>query len=631
MMKKRLSYLLRFYLLTVALFVAAKVVFMLVCHEATPVLTIADMWQVVRHGLSLDLSTALYLLIVPFLLTAAAVWLRVPRWLYSAYHWVAAIALALAFVADTSLYPFWQFKLDASCLGYLSNPTEAMASVTTGYLLVRLAAVIIVAGLIFGLFRYSAIPLFRYNVITKPRNNVIAKRQNNVKSNSRYNKKFRLAETLLYLLCIPFIVIGIRGGVSESTTNIGQVYFSQRQFLNHSAVNPVFSFLSSLSKSGDYIVSYDYYDDDELARLTQGLYDTRSISPDTLLNTRRPNILIILMESCGGQFTELGGHSEITPRLNQLCHEGIYFTECYANSWRTDRGVISVLSGYPSFPTVSVMKIPEKSRKLPSIAKSLKAEGYATAFYHGGDINFTNMRSYVVSSGYEHLNWKADYPREQQSTAQWGVRDDLVFSRLLRDIKAEVPSAGRWMKTVLTLSSHEPWDVPEQVLDDKVYNAFHYLDRCLGTFIDSLRKTPQWRDLLVVILPDHGVRYKDIGETTRLYNHIPMLWLGGAVRSVRSISQVCNQSDLPATLLGQLGLPHDDFTFSRDVVSRNYRHPMAYHTFVNGMTLIDADSFMAYDLDADTWLAHDGPTPPDSLLPRAKALLQLTSHDLINK
>ncbi|MBQ9646691.1 MAG: hypothetical protein IJV24_10135, partial [Prevotella sp.] len=244
-----MSYLIRFYLLTVLLFVAAKVVFMLACHEATPVLTIADMWQAVRHGLSLDLSTALYFLIVPFLLTAATVWLRVPRWLYSAYDGVMAVALALAFVADTSLYPFWQFKLDASCLGYLSNPTEAMASVTTGYLLVRLAAVVIVAGVIFALFRYSAIPLFRYNVITKRRNNDISK--------FRHHEKFRLAETLLYLLCIPFIVVGIRGGVSESTTNIGQVYFSQNQFLNHSAVNPVFSFLSSLSKSGDYIVSYD--------------------------------------------------------------------------------------------------------------------------------------------------------------------------------------------------------------------------------------------------------------------------------------------------------------------------------------------------------------------------------------
>ena len=73
------------------------------------------------------------------------------------------------------------------------------------------------------------------------------------------------------------------------------------------------------------------------------------------------------------------------------------------------------------------------------------------------------------------------------------------------------------------------------------------------------------------------------------------------------------------------------YSTEAQLVSRNYRRPMAYHTFVNGMTLIDADSFMAYDLDADACLAHEGPTPPDSLLPQAKALLQLTSHDLIKK
>ena len=618
--------LLRFYLLTVMLFMAAKVVFMVVCHEGQAPFTAADVWQVLRHGLSLDLSTALYLLIVPFLLTAASVWVRVPRWIFSVYYAVVAVALALAFVADTSLYPFWQFKLDASCLQYLSNPTEAMASVSTGYLLVRLVVIVVAAVVFFWLFRFAGIPAFRDSGIPRLRHSGIPVFRDSVVPGSL---KRRLAATLFFLLCIPFIVIGIRGGLSESTTNIGQVYFSQNQFLNHSAVNPVFSFLSSISKSGDYIVSYDYFDDDELARLTDGLFDTQSVDPDTLLTTPRPNILIILMESCGGQFTELGGHPEITPRLNRLCHEGVYFTECYANSWRTDRGVISTLSGYPSFPMVSVMKIPEKSRKLPSIAASLKAEGYTTAFYHGGDINFTNMRSYVVGSGYEQLRWKADYPREQQSSAQWGVRDDLMFSSLLSDIEHE--TSARWMKTLLTLSSHEPWDVPDVVLDDKVYNAFHYLDHCLGTFIDSLRLTPQWQNLLVVILPDHGVRYRDINETTRLYNHIPMIWLGGAVKSARRVELVCNQSDLPATLLGQMGLPHDDFTFSRDVVSRNYCRPMAYHTFVNGMTLIDSVSFMAYDLDANSYVAYEGITPKDSLLERSKALLQLTSHDLINK
>ena len=605
-MKCRVSYLLRFYLLTVLVFIAAKVVFMLAYYSEHP-FPVGDVSDVVRHGLSLDLSTALYFLIVPFLLTIVSILARVPRWLFCVYYAFIAVAFALAFVADTSLYGFWQFKLDASCLQYLESPAEAAASVSAGYLLLRVVVLVVIAALIYGLYGLNG-----------PANTHPA--------HIAHPPVFpRLYETTLYGMLLPLIIIGIRGGLGESTTNIGQVYFSQNQFLNHSAVNPVFSFLSSLSKSGDYIVCYDYYTDDECASLTDGLYNTISDQPDTLLNSTRPNIVIILMESCGGQFTELGGHPEITPRLNALAHEAVYFTECYANSWRTDKGVVSTLSGYPAFPITSVMKIPEKSRLLPSIAKSLTSENYSTAFYYGGDINFTNMRSYLVGTGYQQLRWKADYSRSYQTTAQWGVRDDLMFSSLLEDIKSE--RSNHWMKTLLTLSSHEPWDVPTSDLDDEVYNAFHYLDRCIGTFIDSLRQTPQWKDLLVVILPDHGLRYQGVDETTRLYNHIPMLWVGGAVSKPRRISHLCNQSDLAATLLGQLGLPHDEYTFSRDILSSNYHRPTASHTYNNGITIYDTTGFMAYDLDAARVIAHEG-TDTARLLRQARALLQLTSKDL---
>ena len=615
-MKHRLLYLAKFYLLTVLIFIAAKVVFMLAYRGEHP-FGIADMWQVVSHGLSLDLSTALYFLALPFLLTAVSVWVTVPRWLFRTYYVVVAVAFALAFTADTSLYAFWNFKLDASCLGYLATPTEAMASVTTGYLVARCIVFVVVAVLIYVMF--SRCLHISYLV---PRTSYL-----------------EILETAVYLLLIPAIVIGIRGGLGESTTNVGQAYYSGNQFLNHAAVNPVFSFLSSLGKSGDYIVSYDYYSEEECAALTDSIFYTTSNLEDTLLTTTRPNILIILMESCGGQFTELGGHPEITPRLNQLAREGISFTECYANSWRTDKGVVSALSGYPAFPVTSVMKIPEKSRLLPSIARSLAAEGYTTHFYYGGDINFTNMRSYLLGTGYSEVTWKADYSRDEQQSAQWGVRDDLMFGSLLRDIsRYEVrgtrcenslkgEKSGRWMKTVLTLSSHEPWDVPTHDLDDEVYNAFHYLDRCVGNFIDSLRQTPQWDDLLVILLPDHGYRYRGINETTRLYNHIPLIWTGGAVRQPRRIDRLCNQSDLAATLLGQLHIGHEDYTFSRDILSRDYRRHVAFHTYNNGMTLYDSTGFTAYDLDARQVVASEG-GHTEQQLRTARALLQLTSHHL---
>ena len=604
-MKQRVLYLLKTYLLTVLIFIAAKLVFM-ACYAGIYPFKAGDVLDVVVHGLTLDLSTALYVLIIPFLVAIVSIWVNVPRWVLKVYFIVIAIALSLFFVADISLYEFWQFKLDASCIDYLETPTEAMASVSASYLFWRFVVFVLVA---------VGIGLAYIKLI--------------VSWNPEPTWLKKGVHTLVGLLSIPFIIIGIRGGLSESTTNIGQVYFSSQQFLNHSAVNPVFSFLDSLDKSGNHIIEYNYFTDEECARLTDGIFNTNSIDNDTLLNTNRPNIVMIVMESCGGQFTEIGGHQEITPRLNQLAHEGIYFTQCYANSWRTDRGVISILSGYPSFPTASVMKVPEKSRKLPSIAKSLKAVGYDNSFLYGGDINFTNMRSYVMSSGYDHLRWKNDYDSEQQASAKWGVRDDITVRSLYDDIVSQQPK-DRWMKTWLTLSSHEPWDVPQTILEDKVYNSFHYLDDCIGLLVDSLRQLPVWDDLLMIILPDHGYRYQGINETTLLFNHIPMIWVGGAVKKPRIVSKICNQSDLAATLLGQLRLPHDEYSFSRDVLSQTYTKPVAFHTYVNGMTVIDSTGFMSYDLGAGKMVVAEG---SDSLrqLQLGRALLQLTSRDLVRK
>ena len=153
-MKNRLLFLLRCYATTVLVFIVAKVVFMLCNHEGHA-FGVTDVWQVVWHGLSLDLSTALYFLILPLLATIAAVWVKVPPIILKVYFGLVATAFALAFVSDTSLYPFWGFKLDASCLQYLDTPTEAMASVSAGYLLLRLVLTIAVAVIIYRLLPSS--------------------------------------------------------------------------------------------------------------------------------------------------------------------------------------------------------------------------------------------------------------------------------------------------------------------------------------------------------------------------------------------------------------------------------------------------------------------------------------------
>ena len=582
------------------IFIIAKVVFML--YNTTQVFTGHDIFAVLYNGLSLDFSTSLYIIIVPFLVCTVSIWLggiKTLRVILRAYYLLIAIVMTLAFVADTSLYEFWLFKLDSTCLQYLETPTEAMASVSMGYIVIRLIVIVIVSIIVWWAYTH---PRWRITL-----------------------SSHRITESVVALLCIPVIIIGIRGGLGESTTNIGQVYFSQNQFLNHSAVNPVFNFIDSFDKAD---ADYSFMSDEECTKLMSDLYNTQSIDCDTLLNTQNPNIIIILLEGCGGVFTEIGGRTDITPNLNKLTKEGIYFTKCYGNSWRTDRGTVCALSGYPSFPTMSVMKIPSKSRSLPNIASTLQKErGYKTSYLYGGDINFTNMRSYLISGGFENLTWMKDYSADEQKTAQWGVRDDITFKTLYQmATNAEQP----FLIGYSTLSSHVPWDVPIHHFDDEVINSFYYLDQCIGDFINDFRKSKAWKNTLIVMLPDHGIPHNGIDESSSLMNHIPMIWVGGAVKEPRQIDKVCNQTDLPATLLGQLGISHDEFSFSRDVLSSTYTRPFATHTFDDGFSMVDSTSFVCYDFVSNKVIAEEG-RKNEQLLTLGKAILQAASKDFNNR
>ena len=606
-MKQRIWYILKTYLLTVAIFAIAKVVFMFSYHHAHS-FAFTDICQVIWHGLSLDLSTALYFLIVPWLLTVASLWLPIKANIFKGYYILMALAFSLAFVADTSLYAFWGFKLDASCLDYLSTPTEAMASVTTLYLLVRILLILLTFFLVFMAYsRLCDTPATRTALTGN--------------ENSSHGQRGRLSlEVCIYALMIPFIIIGIRGGIGESTTNIGQVYYSQQQFLNHAAVNPVFSFLASFEKTASYIPDYHFDDDEKCQQLIHELFPTESINSDTLLNTTRPNIVIVLLESAGELF------APFMPHLQSLKQQGISFDSCYANSWRTDRGTVCTWSGFPSFPTSSIMKMPSKSRQLPSIARTLQAEGYHTTYLYGGDINFTNMRSYLLSTGFERLHWQKDYTLEEQKSAQWGVRDDITCNTLYDMITHE---KSPFLIGYSTLSTHDPWDVPVKVRDNEIENAFSYLDQCINTLVERLKKTPQWKNLLLILLPDHSMDFNGISEHDARRNHIPMVWIGGAVKAPKTVSVICNQTDLPATLLGQLQLSHRQFRYSRDVLSKNYTQPFAVHTFNNGISVIDPSGFALYDLNTQKAAVEHSPVS-QQLIYRGQMVLQAATETIKN-
>lgn len=603
-MLRNVRFLIGIFLWTLVVFVLGKVAFMLYCRDEHP-FGFIDLLQVVGHGITLDLSMALYILALPLLLVMVSVWWwhKSLTWVLRVYFFVIALAISLAIVTDASLYPFWNFKLDASCLQYLDTPTEAMASVSTGFILVRLVVVLLLTAVVF-------VGYLRLLRLLTP-------------FGQDCGKAAQMGWTLFYLLSLPLMVIGIRGGIDESTTNIGQVYFSQNQFLNHAAVNPVFSFIASLESTASEDIVYSFYDQEELAQLTEGLYDSETIPGDTLLTTQRPNVVVILLESCGKMFLD------VMPNLQKAAAEGIDFTNCYGNSYRTDRGTVSSLSGYLSFPTMSVMKMSNKVAHLSSIARSLQREGYATEYLYGGDINFTKMKGYLISTGFERLHWKKDFTAEEQGTSKWGVRDDITF-KTLSEMVLSHDDGQPFLIGYSTLSSHEPWDVPVSKYEEKQYNGFYYVDQCIGSFLDEMKASSQWDNLLIVFMPDHSSDFHEYTEQHPDRNLIPMIWAGGAVKNPRKLDMICNQSDFAATLLGQMGISHTDFTFSRDVTSSSYRYPFAVHMFNNGISMTDSTGFMLYDLSADRIMVSTS-KEAERMARTAKAVLQLASEDLSKK
>ena len=608
-MKKRIAYISLYFFTVLLIFILQKPLFMLYNGSIEKGFGFADYMQVMVHGASLDAATAGYLTAFPFLLVLISIWFRkfpLKKILYG-YYILAAALISIIFVVDMALYTFWGFKLDASVFLYIDSPKEALASVSVGFILLRVLAILLLIAL-----NSWVLLKITPSVLTATRK--------------------RIAGTAGMLLLGGVLFIIIRGGVTESTSNIGQVYFSNEPFLNHSAVNPDFSLLSSMGKSQDFASEFNFFDEEKRAALFDGLYPTTDgDSIIQVLNTKRPNILIILMEGFGGAFVEpLGGLPDVTPHFNRLSKEGIFFTNCYANSFRTDRGTVCTFSGYLGLPTASVMKIPAKSRTLPAIAEGLSKAGYKTDFLYGGDINFTNMKSYLLSTGYQRLTANTDFSLAEQTSNAWGVNDDITFEYLYNQLRNRKED-GPWHTAFLTLSSHEPFEVPYHRLEDKIPNAFAYTDECLGKFIDRLKQTPAWKDLLVICLPDHGFYYPREGSNAmpRFY-HIPLLWLGGAVKQPMQVDKIMNQTDLAATLLGQLGLEHTAFTFSRNVLGSDYKYPFAFYSFNNGFSFRDSTGVTVFDNNSGSIL-FDEPEADESRLDKGKAILQTVYDDLGNR
>lgn len=634
---KQIIWFVKTYATFVVLFVLQKPLFLfLEKGSATqPVDNIfTELPAVIWHGLPLDLSMAGYLSVIPGFLSIAVVWLKrdLVKPIMNIYFIIASLFITCSFLLNASLYPYWKYPLDSTPLFYFfTSPADAIASVSIWQVILSIVILIVLTIGVWFTLRMRGEKRQQYSRYSYGYGGLGSGKRNRFDDFDRHRGR----TSIILLLLTGLLFLPIRGGITVSTMNTGQAYYSQNAYLNHSAVNPLFSLLESITHQEDFASQYRFMKDKEADKIFATMTSTSDENTYPLLNEATfkkgtPDILIVIMESFASDIMpSMGSYKDVAVCLDSIAQQSILFTRFYANSFRTDRGMVSILSGYPAQPTTSIMRYPRKTSQLPSIARNLaKYKNYKTTYYYGGDADFCNMRSYLVSQGYQHIISDANFPIEDK-LSKWGVPDHILAARMMKDIKAQQNEKRPMLRILQTSSSHEPFEVPYHRLKDKRLNAFAYTDSVMGAIVREYRKLPRWKNTLIVFVPDHVGGYKEnLNDHDRSRYQIPLILAGGAISRPMKVGIIGSQHDIAATLLGQLGVEHREFTFSKNMMS-DATPKFAFFAVNDAFGIVSEENSLIYDNRSKRIVYDKGEKGFN--LKRGQAYLQKLYDDLAKK
>lgn len=634
---KQIIWFVKTYATFVVLFVLQKPLFLfLEKGSATqPVDNIfTELPAVIWHGLPLDLSMAGYLSVIPGFLSIAVVWLKrdLVKPIMNIYFIIASLFITCSFLLNASLYPYWKYPLDSTPLFYFfTSPADAIASVSIWQVILSIVILIVLTVGVWFTLRMRGEKRQQYSRYAYGYGGFGSGKRNRFDDFDRHRGR----TSIILLLLTGLLFLPIRGGITVSTMNTGQAYFSQNAYLNHSAVNPLFSLFESITHQEDFASQYRFMKDKEADKIFATMTSTSDENTYPLLNEATfkkgtPDILIVIMESFASDIMpSMGSYKDVAVCLDSIAQQSILFTRFYANSFRTDRGMVSILSGYPAQPTTSIMRYPRKTSQLPSIARNLaKYKNYKTTYYYGGDADFCNMRSYLVSQGYQHIISDANFPIEDK-LSKWGVPDHILAAKMMEDIKAQQNEKRPMLRILQTSSSHEPFEVPYHRLKDKRLNAFAYTDSVMGAIAREYRKLPRWKNTLIVFVPDHVGGYKEnLNDHDRSRYQIPLILAGGAISRPMKVGIIGSQHDIAATLLGQLGVEHREFTFSKNMMS-DATPKFAFFAVNDAFGIVSEENSLIYDNRAKRIVYDKGEKGFN--LKRGQAYLQKIYDDLAKK
>ncbi|MGB4399298.1 MAG: sulfatase-like hydrolase/transferase [Daejeonella sp.] len=572
----------RFYFFWILFFAIDRLVFLIFFSEQLSQVSLVEKAATFWYALRLDSAMVAYISAIP--LVFYIIFLFIKRSFFPVLAGkIFVVCLLIIFVLisgfNWNLYREWGTKINYRAVDMATNsPAEAMASSASQPILFSALIVILLFATGFVLSNL----LISYKVYDRDK-----------------PLGYKIGGSFF---AIVLLVLVARGGWQLTPANQSMAYFSTQPILNHAAVNTEWNLLQDIiSNKFSTKNPYKYYSPEEAISIVAELFPEPGRSTVPILTSTRPNIVLIVVESFTSALIEnLGGEKGVAPNMNALSKEGVLFTDLYAVAGRTDKGLIGTLSAFPSQAIRSIMKQNDKQEQLPSIAQEMGANGYSTSFYYGGESEFFNMKSYILSHGYSKLVDQHSFEKKDMNS-KWGTFDHMVFRKNAMDLdKSKEP----FFSTILTLTNHEPFEVPGtprfkgEDLDNQFRSTFFYTDSCIGAYIKEAKKKDWYKNTLFVVIADHSHRLP--GSTTEYEAkryQIPLLFFGDVVKPEfrgKRIDKTGSQTDLAATLLSQLGIDHSRYKWSKDLLNPATKG-FAFFNWDNGFGFATREQVISFD------------------------------------
>ncbi|MES2312014.1 MAG: LTA synthase family protein [Pseudomonadota bacterium] len=472
---------------------------------------------------------------------------------WALYGLALVLLYGLLFVAASELV-FWNefsVRFNFIAVDYLVYTTEVIGNIRESYPIGRWLALLVVGALV---------------VFAIGRRGLRAR-----DDGSRFWQRGRIV--LLWLVLTAVSLAAVNGGMKDRTSN---------NYVNELAGNGIYQFFNAFRSSHlDYAKFYRTLPDDQAFRLVrEGLKtpDATYINDDPHDLTRairrvgperHLNVVLISVESLSGDYLGTFGNKEnITPYLDSLVSQSLFFDNLYANGTRTVRGLEALSLSVPPTPGDSLLK-ERNNENLLSLADIFNDRGYQSDFVYGGYGEFDNMNYFFSHNGYRTVD-RRDIPKGAtiHSENVWGVADEDLYTLALKQMDDAQAAGKPFFLHIMTTSNHRPYTFPAgrvSQANQTRAGAVAYTDWSIGDFIKRAREKSYFDDTVFVITADHCA--SSAGKTSVPINryHVP-LWIYAPKHiQPQRVERLMGQVDIAPTVLGLLNFSYRSRFFGYDL------------------------------------------------------------------